>query len=115
MRWLADDPEDAEERVTGQAMLHYQLASRGPTLADLQVQPPVLATFQRFLFAHAVRACTAEPVLDKSPLSDIDVARGRYRDQVGMSLCFSDGRGVGAHGGWLDAQGLFPLRPGDAG
>ena len=81
MNWLSDDPEDAAEHFTAQAFLHYQLASRGLTLPDLQIRPHVVATFQPFIYAHLVRLCGAEATDRAGLLNQIELARGRQRER----------------------------------
>jgi len=78
MDWLSDDAEDAEEHFTAEAFLHYQLGSRGLTLADLDVQPDVVATFQTFIYAHLVSTCGAEETRPRGTLTDLEIAHGRH-------------------------------------
>ena len=62
MNWLEDLPENAEEHFTAQASLTYQLDARGLTLADLEVQPRAVLTFQPFIYRHLLRVTGAREV-----------------------------------------------------
>ncbi|MGE0543146.1 MAG: nucleoside phosphorylase [Dehalococcoidia bacterium] len=80
--WLEDVAEDDEEHFTAHAFLNYQLQARGLTLADLDVGPRLVVTFQPFIYAHLLRLTGAsESEAWKKLRSDRPpLARGRFRD-----------------------------------
>ena len=98
MNWLDGVDESDAEHFTAQAFLNYQAASRNITIADLVVQPAVVATFHFIRRGDFTATCKVAALLLSDPEDLIHKAVGWMLREVGKRDRSAEERFLRRHG-----------------